>query len=156
MLAGKKAMKEQVSKLERLDIAAKAIIARNRLHREIKSLLFMGALCTVLGVFSTAPLVETLWVRIAAGSCIVLVLLFSVEWRYSFHVLILVLVGAAIVDYWLYPLLHLHNHWTFRILSAGAFLSLSFRQWRFAAPFATANKKIGKRSVWLRRNSMNY
>ena len=130
-----------MNRLERLDIAARAIIARNTLHREQRWLLFMAALCTLLGSFSTASRAETLAVRAAAGVCIVLLVVFLSEWRYSFHAFMLACFGAAIIDFWSYSQLHANSNWIQRALSSSIFIFIGLTAWPWAVPFATARKK---------------
>jgi len=134
-------MKEQVSKVERLDIAARANIAGEMLHRQQGWLLFMAVIFALLGANSTASPVETLAVRAAAGTYAVLFILFLLKWRYSFHAVVLASLGTAIIDYWLYPQLHLHSGWIGRLLSASVFISMGHTAVRWATPFATAHKK---------------
>ena len=136
-----RAMQENINRLERLDIVAKAIIARNALHRELSWLLFMAALCTLLGSFSAASRAETLAVRTAAGVCIVLVVMFLFEWRYSFHAFMLACFGAAIIDFWFYSQLQANSHWIGRALSSSMFIFMGLSAWSWAVPFATARKK---------------
>jgi hypothetical protein len=134
-------MEDRLNKLERLDIAARANIAGDMLHRRQGWLLLMAVICALLGANSTASPTETLAVRAAAGTYAVLFVLFLLKWRYSFHAVVLASFGTAIIDYWLYPQLHLHSDWIGRLLSACVFISMGLTAWPWAMPFATVHKK---------------
>lgn len=134
-------MEDRVNKLERLDIAATANIAGDMLHRQQVWMLLMAVIWALLGAVSTASRIETLAVRAAAATYTVLFILFLLKWRYSFHAVVLASFGTAIIDYWLYPQLHLHSDWIGRLLSACVFISMGLTAWPWAMPFATIHKK---------------
>ncbi len=134
-------MQENIKRFERLDIAAKAIIARNALHFEQGWLLFLATMCTVFGMLTPASRIETLAFRAAAGTCIVLLVLFLFDWRYSFHAYLLALVGAAITAYRIHSQLYPHSGWIEIVLIPCFFLSHGLRAWPWAVPFAAARRK---------------
>ncbi len=92
-------MKKDLSKLERLDLAARAMVSEMALHRIRIGMSFLSVVLGLLALSSTASPAETLSIRGAAAVCVVLTLLAWFGWRYSFHAFALACVGLAILTF---------------------------------------------------------
>src|SRR5437868_6753418 len=79
-------MTQTQSRLERMDIAARAMVAEHDFAVERPSWTAIAGLVVFWAVRSTAPAPGTLGLRINAAVCAIIALLFWLNWRYALRV----------------------------------------------------------------------
>src|SRR5438270_1789679 len=132
-------MTQTQSRLERLDIAARAMVAEHAFAVERLSWTAIAGLVVFLAVRSTAPAPGTLGLRINAAVCAIIALLFWLNWRYAFHALALGWAAGGFAMFWFYiPHPHTIIAWTLRCILPLVCMRMVYRELKLGIPYAEA------------------
>jgi hypothetical protein len=89
-------VRKDYSKLERLDLAARARLSEASIPRTIVVFAILAVTCTVLSAGSTASRYETGTVELLTVALYLTLVVLWLRWKYAFHLVAILFVAIAI------------------------------------------------------------
>jgi hypothetical protein len=129
---------EQLTR-ERMDIAARAIVAEDSLRLQKRSFIFLSGITILLALTSHASHIEMLAVRSVAATCAVVTLLLWANWRYAFHAAACAWIGFGVAEFLFRPDAHTTLALISRLAMLFAFANVAFSLLKHGRPFAAVH-----------------